>query len=607
MQSDVLHELERAVLRGRPRDVARRLLSILEQMDRAYGKLPIRADEAGPEALRALERDCARLAQVLAIFVTHPETTLEEALYRALLNVRRNIESLFCATSFEGSDHAVAALLERDALGNETASGDRLAKALLLYSRNSARAIDPEAIWRTNPLLAVNAFLAILSSRIAVSPPEYAWQEKLLAWLPDKLRQTDFTQIAVSLKPDLWMQCSYASTPTKHAIKRELNEIVRKGLLANGVLELRGGGKRPPGPGARIVCILEWFTSNHAMYRAYSPSVRALRERFEVIAVVPDPAFADAPALALFDRVIRMLSDSPHIGAQIAELSNAIRQADPDIIWYPSIGMAHASIALSTLRLAPLQVMSIGHPATSMSPAIDAVIVDADFVNDPACFNEEVIRLPPRSMPFAPPGNEIPLPDRTRGSGALRAAVQCSVMKLNPVFLDAVRQVSSRSSRRIELHFLVTTMYGACALHVMRAIRTVLPDAVVRWGLGYAEYMAELANCDIVLAPFPFGNTNGWIDAARLALPGVCMDGPEPHTHIDQALLARLGLPRSLVADSVEDYVGKALKLIEEDDFRQQLSAHLREVDVSQVLFEGNAALFADAMLDLVNTRVWTG
>lgn len=44
----------------------------------------------------------------------------------------------------------------------------------------------------------------------------------------------------------------------------------------------------------------------------------------------------------------------------------------PDMVYYPSIGMDPNIIALVNLRLAPIQIISLGHPATSNTDTIDS-------------------------------------------------------------------------------------------------------------------------------------------------------------------------------------------------------------------------------------------
>ncbi|EKK3319535.1 cobalt ABC transporter permease, partial [Salmonella enterica] len=99
--------------------------------------------------------------------------------------------------------------------------------------------------------------------------------------------------------------------------------------------------------------------------------------------------------------------------------------------------------------------------------------------------------------------------------------------------------------------------------------------------------------------PFPFGNTNGLVDTVRQGLPGVCLTGSEVHSHIDEGLFRRLGLPDELIATDREQYIRAVLRLAEEHDYRETLQQYLLNNDVEQVLFRGHPEKFAEVVYDI--------
>src|SRR2546429_306824 len=48
------------------------------------------------------------------------------------------------------------------------------------------------------------------------------------------------------------------------------------------------------------------------------------------------------------------------------------------VVYYPDIGMTPQSILLANLRLAPIQIMSLGHPVSTWGSEIDYFISGAD-------------------------------------------------------------------------------------------------------------------------------------------------------------------------------------------------------------------------------------
>ena len=96
--------------------------------------------------------------------------------------------------------------------------------------------------------------------------------------------------------------------------------------------------------------------------------------------------------------------------------------------------------------------------------------------------------------------------------------------------------------------------------------------------------------------PFPFGNTNGIVDTVRQGLPGVCLTGPEVHTHIDEGLFRRLDLPEWLVAKTVEEYIAAAVRLAENHPLRANLSKKIQQTDPDKALFQGDGQPFLHAL-----------
>jgi hypothetical protein len=94
---------------------------------------------------------------------------------------------------------------------------------------------------------------------------------------------------------------------------------------------------------------------------------------------------------------------------------------------------------------------------------------------------------------------------------------------------------------------------------------------------------------------------NGIIDCFRYALPGVCLDGPESHSHADTAFFARVGLPTALAAKTVDDYVATAVKLIDDAAWRHSCAKIVAEADLTGAFFRGDASVFCDAIAGLIS------
>jgi hypothetical protein len=139
--------------------------------------------------------------------------------------------------------------------------------------------------------------------------------------------------------------------------------------------------------------------------------------------------------------------------AAVRSLVADITSRAPAIMFYLGVGMRADVIALASLRLAPVQCVSFGHTATTMSPAIDYMILPEDFVGSPDCYSEKLLTCPPEAMPFVPIASRTAVWRGERpesGDAHVLIAVPASIMKLNPRFFDALDRISAASRMPVE-------------------------------------------------------------------------------------------------------------------------------------------------------------
>lgn len=369
-----------------------------------------------------------------------------------------------------------------------------------------------------------------------------------------------------------WMYCTYAEHAQKHQIKAAINAGLRRWIDSKGI--------RVPPPRAHkssgrdkplMVVVMERGASQHAMMRCYRGSIESLRKRFRTVGFI-DRRHVDDDGQTAFDKAI-LVDPSPQA---FQDLVNQISQLKPDAIYFPSLGMSPFAVWLANLRLAPIQFMSPGHPATSMSPEIDYAIVAGGMNFDPGLFSERVVELASAGANFDPFSDDVtvPEPDIREAPAVIRIAVAARLFKLTCSLLDTIQEIGKRSPRPIELHFFPNEA-GTLYLAARREITRRLPGATVHPSSTYGDYLKNLGKCDIALGPLVFGNTNSAVDASLLAIPMVAMDGPEFHTGTEEQVMRLVGLPRWLVASSREEYIQAALRLIENDAERVALSRSL--------------------------------
>ncbi len=317
------------------------------------------------------------------------------------------------------------------------------------------------------------------------------------------------------------------------------------------------------------------------MYRCYAPSLLQLKERFRIVALFRDSQLeVDDKARELFDKCIKMPTNT----ASIQSVIEAIEEEQPDIIYYPSLGMAAWYVALSNFRLAPIQVMSPGHPATSMSKCIDYVVSDGDLFGSPSDYTEKLVPLPVGTARYIARAEwEKPVREE-RTDGVVRIAVPAMVIKLVPPFLAALQQIRMRAKSKVEFHFF-PNMTGMSHYAITKELRRWFPDVRVYPRADYSEYMRWLAQCDLPLSTLPFGGTNSTIDCFLVGLPVVTLEGPHVHGRSDASMMRRVGLPEWLITKTRDEYIEAALRAIDAPEELADLRWHLEKYDVQREFY----------------------
>ncbi|KFX64107.1 glycosyl transferase family 1 [Paraburkholderia fungorum] len=587
------------------------LVTLLARLQQTRGELDesFRASgliDLSPEEQR--QRFCTRLTSAVSTLFADPDFQLPPACFKLLLTLHEWIGLLFSATASGNADHVARYLNPRGPANAQFLPGDSfIEKLCVLYSTESELELDFAALWAYDKTLAASLALVLLAPVSKGTPSAHLKREALLEWLPGKLQQIDdLDDLPSAVLHNAYMFCSYADTPRRHAIKQDINVLVRRKLAQLGLTDLPAP-KRTPAKGKSrrgrkpvMLVMLEWFTGAHSIYRTHSRTLEAAREHFEVVGFGFDYA-VDEAGRKIFDRFIE-LKEPEYIGECLKTIRDFAEAEQPDVLYMPSVGMFVLTVFMSNLRIAPLQIAALGHPATTHSDKIDYISVEEDYVGDPACFSEQLMKLPKDGQPYRP---SVALPDIVArippSRETLQVVVTASAMKLNPGFLDACREIGTRAVTPIEFHFMTGVPSGLQFDHLRNVVVRAVPGAVVHDFHGYAEYLARVNQSDLFLSPFPFGNTNGIVDALTLGLPGVCKRGREVFEQIDGALFERVGMPAWTVTDSVEAYIATAVRMIDQHDERTALRQRLIDTHAVQRCFEGRPQAFGESVLKLLD------
>ena len=584
------------------------LLDILSKIDTNFGGVEgIEIDypsQLNDELVQdKIKHFCTRVAVAMSELFSDPKLDISEGGAQRFFTLQRWINMIFASSPFVNADHVLQTYnrnpdktnLSDFHLDNARSS---LIKFCILYLPESNINVNLDALWNLDPELCASLCFALQSPRFIGTDQSFSKRGTLLQWFPEKLATIEnLNNVPSAISHDVYMHCSYDIAENKHWVKKALNQVIRRHLLQGGWTDrdVTKLGERDGKP--VMVVLLEHFHSSHSIYRTHSTSMIAARERFHLIGVGNEAV--DEAGQAVFDEFHLLKGDN--IFGKLDELKEICEKNGAAVLYMPSIGMDLTTIFASNTRLAPIQVIALGHPATTHSDFIEYVIVEDDYVGSEKCFSEQLLRLPKDALPYvpsalAPQHVEYRLRENPE---VVNIGIASTTMKLNPYFLAALKAIRDRANVKVHFHFALGQSSGVTHPYVERFIKSYLGnDATAHPHAPYDQYLRILHNCDMMVNPFPFGNTNGIIDMVTLGLVGVCKTGAEVHEHIDEGLFKRLGLPEWLIANTVDEYVERAIRLAENHQERLELRRHIIENNGLQTLFTGDPSPMGKVLLE---------
>ena len=246
---------------------------------------------------------------------------------------------------------------------------------------------------------------------------------------------------------------------------------------------------------------------------------------------------------------------------------DAMASDQPDIIFYPEIGMDIMTLRLATRRLAPLQVASWGHPITTGLPTID-LFFSGELLEPSEAdthYREQLVRLPgtgccttpfstlpealpelsaelakrrgPRFVIAQMPFKFDPADDALFANIAANAGECTFILLRAPEFPWITEQLISRLSQAFRERNLDPAQYLLA----------------IPW-LSSEKFYTLLDLCDIYLdCPSFSGYTTAW-QAVQRGLPVVTLEGRFLRQRLAAGLLRKIGMADT-VASSKDDYI----------------------------------------------------
>lgn len=581
--NELLERIDGALDAKRYRDAVSAIVQVLERIEFSALNLGGNARAYDRNALD----DANRLANAITRLMIDVDYQITEGDLVRLAVFKRTTAQVFEISNFQGSRHFLRQLAVPKQDGSLSLSAQATAKLLLVTNINDLNLELLELLKKQDARIGVALLVGFLSEQVTWSANAKAVRCELLK-LTDHWQVDNIHTLTVGALVPAYMGCSYDESPHKHDIKRFMNRLIRSHAERAGCVELEVS--KPSMPRARpvVVVIAELYAADHAVHRVFGADIQSLMSRFDTVLMSTGQRI-DPRLEPYFTSIDPVVFDSKNPKAYCSE----VLKHQPDVIYYPSIGMRPISLLLSNLRLAPIQIMTYGHTATTCSEQIDYGIIPEAVMVGPETVTETIL-LRPNDLRFLdhPDAPDIKAEVR-ENPDTVNIAVPAWIRKVSPGFVDACQRIARESQRPIHFVFFPNCV-GSAYQAFRRRIESLLPATALPTD-NYSRYIDRLNQCDIFLSSFPFGATNGIIDAAGLGLPVVNLKGKEMHSITDSKMCELLGLPSWLSTETVDEYVATVLKLIHDDQLRVSISRDFMQSDVGSVfLHDREVPSFAD-------------
>ncbi|MEG4068174.1 tetratricopeptide repeat protein [Microcoleus sp. Pol11C2] len=263
------------------------------------------------------------------------------------------------------------------------------------------------------------------------------------------------------------------------------------------------------------------------------------------------------------------------------------------ILVFLAIGMWAPTTQLASLRLAPIQCSTWGHPVTSGLPTID-YFLSGDLLephNAQEHYTEQLVRLPNLGISYQKPF--IPKPTKTRSDFQLRNnAVIYLSCQLNFKYLPQHDYIFVEIVRRVPQAQLVFLFRAKFLNNASKAQETKFRQRLQKVfaevnlnsedycvflpSQNWESYISLLLNSDVFLDTLSFSGGHTTFDAVACNLPIVTSPGEFMRGRQSYGILKMLRVTDTIAENEV-DYIEIAVKLGLDPQWRRNISQQMSE------------------------------
>lgn len=283
----------------------------------------------------------------------------------------------------------------------------------------------------------------------------------------------------------------------------------------------------------------------------------------------------------------------------LARWVDTMREQNCEVLLYPSVGLHPLTLKLASLRLAPVQINTWGHPETSGLPTLDYYL-SAEYlepIDAQAHYAERLMLLPHLGNRIQP----LTFASRDPGYAGLNIDLEKPILvcpgmpfKYQPahdqVFVEVARQLPaaqlvffrpSAGALSDVFEDRIAGVFEAAGLNVKNHVH------FIRW-LDADEFHALLRRATVMLDTIGFSGYNTAVQAIECGLPLVTREGRFLRGRLASGVLRRMGL-NALIAQTKLEYVNLVVRLVVDPSYRSHIRQEIQQR--KSVLFDDQSAM----------------
>jgi len=550
---------------------------------------------------------CKEFIRVLTFFSNNTYITCDPTLSHRINSIVQNFLHLFSSPDFRVPvQYADTLLFLNPTISNLVAISDfkttdpwmemimkqeeNLLKIVTLYSSRNRFQLDPEVLFRAHPVIASKWWVSCwFSSECFCSPDIFSFFLRHLEKLGNQF------QLYGPGASAPYFFVTYIDPQKDHVFKSRFNQMVQDTL---GHVHIQSN----PNPHHIAVATSKWFASS-AVYKCLHEFLKTLKPEYKMTLIHLGHPRNDLET-SLFDEVIPIRFEGSSLSISPLQTNTF------GLIYYPDIGMDYEGKFLSNLKIAPIQVMGYGHPVSTFGSQID-YFLGGQTVEDPnlseGSYSERLVLIPgmgvhPVYPSYIPARGTIP---EWHERPENKFIINCSwgSRKINYPLLQTLLKIKDRTSKDLLFRF-----YPGSGINLMNSYLPILQDLQEVFGkdsvslipqVSYKVYMDLLSVGSFSLDAFPFGGFNTILDSLVTGCPVITWEGNRSFNRIASAFMRQIDL-EECIAKSEEEYIQKAVELIDSEDKLESLRKKITSLDFHNKVYNPDHPTYFKKAIDFL-------